>query len=85
MILIGISSIALAFESPLNDPAGNLTKVFGILDKVSTILFTFEVIIRVVATGFIFNGKKSYLKDSWHIIDFVIVVFSLIELVPGSG
>ena len=85
MVLIAFSSIALAFESPLNDPAGTITKVVGVFDVVTTILFTLEVIIRVVATGFYLNGNKSYLKDSWHVIDFVIVCFSLIELVPGSG
>ena len=60
--MISISSVALAFENPLNDPEGWLCAVLLILDYISTVIFIFEVVVKVVATGFYFNGKKSYLK-----------------------
>ena len=39
-----------------------------------------EVIIKVIAAGFLLNGNKSYLKNSWNVIDFMIVVISLVSL-----
>lgn len=32
---------------------------------------------KVIAFGFINNGEDSYLKDTWNIIDFVIVLISI--------
>ena len=80
-----MSSIALAFENPLNDPSGNITFVLSIFDIFTTTVFLFEVLIRVMATGFLINGKKSYLRDNWHIIDLFIVIFSVVSLFPGTG
>lgn len=51
-----------------------------------TALFTLEVIIKVLAHGLIKNGPNSYLKNSWNILDFTIVVLSLLALAPsGKG
>jgi len=85
MVLIALSSTSLAFESPLNDPAGTLTLILSVLDVVFTFIFSIEVLVRVLATGFLLNGKRSYMRDSWHIIDFTIVVFSIVGLFPGTG
>ena len=45
-----------------------------------TILFTIEVIVKVVSYGFIQNGDKSYLRNAWNCIDFTIVIVSIISL-----
>ena len=45
-----------------------------------TILFTFEVIFKVIAHGFLLNGKNSYLRNHWNILDFIIVVISLVSV-----
>ena len=79
---ITLSSILLAFESPLNDPDGTLALVLLIFDYITTAIFCFEVIVKVIATGFMCNGKQSYIKNSWNVMDFIIVVISLISLVP---
>ena len=49
MGLITISSIALAFENPLNNPDSNLVKFLTILDYITTAIFVAEVIIKVIA------------------------------------
>lgn len=43
-------------------------------------LFTVELILKVLVFGFLFNGPDSYLRNAWNIMDFIIVVFSLISL-----
>ena len=49
MLLILISSILLAFENPLNDPDGELSDILYKADIVMTIMFTLEIIIKVIA------------------------------------
>jgi len=34
----------------------------------------------VITYGFIFNGANSYIRNGWNIIDFIVVIFSLISL-----
>lgn len=50
------------------------------IDIVVTALFTVELILKVLVFGFMFNGKDSYIRNAWNIMDFIIVVFSLISL-----
>ena len=45
-----------------------------------TFLFTCEVIIKVIAHGFLFNGPDSYLRVAWNRLDFIIVVISIISV-----
>ena len=51
---------------------------------VITIAFLIESIINIIFLGFLFNGPNSYLKDNWNILDFVIVVFSVVSIVSAS-
>ena len=32
--------------------------------------------------GLINNGKKSYLKNPWNVLDFIIIIFSILSLTP---
>ena len=51
-------------------------------------IFILEAIIKIVALGFLF-GKKTYLKNYYNIIDFAIVLISIIgyifEYTSDSG
>jgi len=62
LLIITISSIALAFENPLNNPDGHISYILKNLDYFTTTLFLLEVFIRVLANGFLFNGSNSYLR-----------------------
>lgn len=50
-----------------------------------TVIFTVELILKNIAFGFIVNGKNSYIRNPWNIIDFIIVLFSLISLFAQGG
>lgn len=63
--LIIISTILLTFENPLIDPKGPEAKFLEKADIVMTSLFTLEMILKIIVKGFICNGSKSYLLDSW--------------------
>ena len=47
-------------------------------------MFTLEFIIKVIVLGFFFNGPDSYLRDSWNVLDFIIVLFSLFSIFAES-
>ena len=38
-------------------------------------LYSIEMILKIMGMGFVM-GEKAYLKDSWNILDFVIVISS---------
>ena len=78
---IVISTLTLAFESPLDDPQGTKMKVLVKIDLVMTFIFTSEAVLKIIAYGFMFNGKESYMRSAWNVLDFIIVVSALISLI----
>lgn len=51
-------------------------------EAVFTAFFTLEFVLKVVAQGF-YIGRGSYLRDSWNILDFMVVVTALLTSIPG--
>lgn len=41
--------------------------------------FGFEMCMKIIAFGFIYN-ESSYLRESWNILDFLIVIASFIDV-----
>jgi len=76
-----ISSTALVFESPVNDPDSLGVQIMAKLDYFTTVIFTIEAMIKIIATGFLFNGPKSYMLLSTNVLDFIIVVPSVLSLI----
>ena len=81
--LIGLNSLFLAIEEPvLSDEYTKETlQFFG--DIVSG-LFILECLLKIYVMGFII-GKHAYLKDSYNVLDFTIVVFSIVSWVIESN
>ena len=69
LIVIVINSIFLAFD----DPTLNETNYQDTANEVFLAIYTFEMILKISGLGFILN-KHSYLRDSWNVLDFGIVV-----------
>lgn len=85
LLLILMCSVLLAIDNPLNNPNGTLHDVLMKLDYFMTAAFTIEATLKIVASGFLFNGKKSYIRNPWNILDFLIVIFSIVGLYFGSN
>ena len=85
LLLICISTINLAFESPLDNPNSKKLRILTYVDYVITGCFFIEMVLSSIAFGFLFNGKSSYLRSVWNCLDFFIVVVSLIGLIPGAN
>jgi len=63
MFFIVISSIQLGLDNPLYNPDSTLFKILVIVDYVITCIFGFEIIIKVIANGFIMCGSRSYMRN----------------------
>ena len=50
-----------------------------------TVAFTFEAMVKIIAWGFAFAGKPSYIRDAWNILDFIIVVAALLGAIAGNA
>lgn len=85
LVLIIISTVTLALETPLDDPEGDKLTILGYIDLFMTAAFTFEATVKILALGFAFAGKTSYIRDAWNILDFSIVISALLGVVAGDA
>lgn len=88
MTLILVNSVMLAVDNPLSDPESPTIVFVSYLDNCFTVLFTIECLIKIIAMGFLFNNitlsEKNispYVRDPWNMLDFVVVVASLLDFV----
>ena len=80
LTMICISTMMLTLENPLNDPNGGLMEFLQYMDYVFTTIFVIECVLKNIQTGFVVNGRHSYIRNAWNVIDFMIVAFSLISV-----
>ena len=45
-------------------------------------IYSVEMVIKVIAKGFILNNY-TYLRNPWNWLDFIVVVSSMLEQLPG--
>ena len=83
MVFIVASCVCLGLDSPRLDPAAPLAITLGLLDTVWTIIFTLEMVIKVIALGFVF-GDGAYLRSTSNQLDALIVFSSLGALVAEA-
>lgn len=88
MTLIIISSITLVIDNPLSDPESTKIVTVSYIDNCFTLSFTIESLIKIIAMGFLFNNKilrdkgfTPYIRNPWNIVDFIVVMASIIDFV----
>jgi Ion transport protein len=83
-----ISGVFLAIDSPQADLDGQnedsaLAKTVLYVNWIITITFTIEMLLKVIAFGFVLH-EGTYLRDLWNILDFIIVVVSWADIASGA-
>ena len=82
MTAILLNSVVIAMEDKsLKDTQRN--EILANLSILFTIIYTMEAVAKIIASGFIF-GINTYLKDPINVLDFCIVISSLLEIVTLS-
>jgi voltage-dependent calcium channel L type alpha-1D len=80
LLIILCSSVQLALENPLNDPDSSLSSALKYIDISLTVIFSFEALLKIIAYGFVFCGSTSYILNIWNVLDFLVVIFSVMIL-----
>lgn len=85
LVLIVVSTVALAFENPLSDPNSMMLKILKQLDFYFTLIFIVECLLKIFTRGLLFNGSQSYLKNFWNVMDFIIVISAVLDILAGDA
>eukprot|EP00469_Lotharella_globosa_P014943 CAMPEP_0167825656 /NCGR_PEP_ID=MMETSP0112_2-20121227/9509_1 /TAXON_ID=91324 /ORGANISM="Lotharella globosa, Strain CCCM811" /LENGTH=460 /DNA_ID=CAMNT_0007727831 /DNA_START=316 /DNA_END=1696 /DNA_ORIENTATION=+ len=80
-VLLAILSncVVIALES--NSEPG-MNGWHGYCQTAFTLLFTVELLLKSAAMGFAMNGRHSYIRDPWNVIDFLAVLFGYLVYLP---
>jgi hypothetical protein len=87
LVLIGVSSVFLAIDEPWlteckydsDCPYAAMSGMLFFADRILTVIFSLELIIKVIALGFVMH-KHSYLRNGWNFLDFFIVCISILSV-----
>lgn len=80
LILIVLNTVKMIVDTyidPISSP------ISGIFDEVLTFAFVLEAMIKAIALGFCMD-HGSYLRDTWNIWDFIIVVTSMVDVLTAG-
>ncbi|XP_034948346.1 voltage-dependent calcium channel type A subunit alpha-1 isoform X10 [Chelonus insularis] len=86
MVVISLSSIALATEDPVDENSPRNT-ILNYFDYAFTGVFTIEMLLKVVDLGIILH-PGSYLREFWNIMDAVVVICAAVSIgfdISGSS
>ncbi|XP_076756209.1 calcium voltage-gated channel subunit cacophony isoform X21 [Xylocopa sonorina] len=77
MVVISLSSIALAAEDPVWE-ASPRNEILNYFDYAFTGVFTVEMILKIIDLGIILH-PGSYLREFWNIMDAVVVICAAVS------
>lgn len=77
MVVISLSSIALAAEDPVSEHAPRNT-ILNYFDYAFTGVFTVEMVLKIIDLGIILH-PGSYLREFWNIMDAVVVICAMVS------
>jgi len=80
LCVVAANSILLALDNPTDDKPAVPTGV----DNALLAIYTIEMVLKILGMGFVLE-KKSYLRDYWNIMDFIIVVTAYVPIVFSSS
>jgi len=81
IIVICLNSVMLALEDPT---LSSQAHTFYVADLIFQGIYTLEMVLKISGLGFILN-QKSYLRDAWNILDFLIVISGFFSIFFSSG
>ena len=75
-LVILVNSVVMMIDNPAEKTKN---PIFDYIENVFLVLYTLEMVLKIFGMGLIID-QKAYLRDSWNILDFVIVMSSLLTL-----
>eukprot|EP00947_MAST-08B_sp_MAST-8B-sp1_P005525 g5525.t1 len=78
LVFIVLSTVGLALDNPLMDPRSPMAVALFWIDLALTVIFFFEMVLKIASKGLVLV-PAAYLHDPWNILDFVIVIVSVVS------
>ena len=79
LVFIGIQSCLMAYERPAIEDDSFERYILDMANQCFVLLFSLELLIKVVANGFVI-GPIAYLDNDWNKLDFFVVLVSWTDL-----
>jgi len=83
LAIIFISCIKLILDTYIPRGATTLSDISIIFDYIFLAIFVIEAMAKIIGSGFVLD-KNSYLRDGWNVLDFIIVIASIIDVIFQS-
>ena len=78
-----VSTIMLIYEGPPGARDQDILDIFKLVNHFLFAAFMVELVVKCIGYGFIFT-PKSYIKDPWNKLDFIVILASALGYVPGQ-
>lgn len=75
LVVILVNCVFLAMDNEVDFVKNNSDRI----DFVFLIIYTVEMLLKIIAMGF-FMRAHSYLRDSWNILDFIVVIMGWVSI-----
>lgn len=79
--VILLNSVFLAMEDPTSSVQSPIIQLF---ETIFLVLYTIEMVLKILGMGFVIK-RNSYLRDTWNVLDFIIVTSAFLPLLIGGG
>lgn len=79
ILVIIVNSIILANDNP-NNSSSTLSDD---LETIFLTIYTVEMTLKIIALGIVFP-RNSYLRNSWNILDFVIIITGYVRYILSN-
>ena len=81
LVILGNSVLLAMTDYSDRDNQGNFNQVLNKIDYAFTAVFILEMILKIMAMGFIWH-RNAYLRDPWNWLDFLVVIIGIFNLLP---
>ena len=87
LILINCGTLMLESGRTLGSDYdfSTLNSTLNCIDAFFAAAFSLELVVKVIAGGFVFAGSSSYLRSSWNCLDGLVVLFALLNFIPSMS
>ncbi|KAG1653438.1 hypothetical protein FOA52_010471 [Chlamydomonas sp. UWO 241] len=81
LVLILASSLALCFDDASAKKGTQKAEALYVMDIIFCVSFGVEAVMKMIVYGVAFNGKGSYVRDGWNLLDLFVVVVQVLVLI----
>lgn len=83
LFIVSISCFLLCFKRPFETDKNGINYYILNFEIFIFSIFFIEFLLKIIAFGFLLNGKQSYILNGGNILDFSMIILNIIEQIYG--